>query len=187
MSRVASTMARRARLTASGRGRRPYLRLRRPEPADHRCGHWWRFRWHSGCDWRTRVQSTYWRRNRPWGSATVKSGHRNERCTYRHVAICDGPDPGGFPASYLGDSRWLSRLGSCEVLTVGTDGRACVSSRQARGWQYVRYVAVGPAGRSDIDSTVITPWAVDDERHRRTLYVGSRDRDDPQQLPPDWR
>jgi hypothetical protein len=77
--------------------------------------------------------------------------------------------------------------GAFEVLAVGTDGRACVSSGLPHGWQYVRYVAVASAGRIDIDRSLITPWAVNNERHRKTLFVGNRDQADPQQLPADSR
>jgi hypothetical protein len=77
--------------------------------------------------------------------------------------------------------------GIFEVLVVGADGRACVSSGPPHGWQYVRYVAVGSTGKNDIDRSTVTPWAVNNEMHRKTLYVGSRDQADPQRLPADWR
>jgi hypothetical protein len=77
--------------------------------------------------------------------------------------------------------------GVFDVLAVGPDGRACTSSSLQRGWQYVRYEAIGLSGRKEIDRNSVTPWAVNNELQRKTLFVGARDQADPQQLPPDWR
>ena len=77
--------------------------------------------------------------------------------------------------------------GIFDIFAVGADGRACTSSRLPHGWQYVQYVSVGPTGKTEIDRSLVTPWAVNNERNRRTLYVGNREQADPQQLPADWR
>jgi hypothetical protein len=77
--------------------------------------------------------------------------------------------------------------GIFQVISVDIGGRTCTSSELPHGWQYVRFDAVGPAGRSEIDGSRVIFWSVSQELHRKTLFVGPRDRADPQQLPTDWR
>jgi hypothetical protein len=68
--------------------------------------------------------------------------------------------------------------GIFEVIVVGRGGRACTAAGLPHGWQYVRYVAVGPTGSAELDRDEVTPWAVDNARNRKTLFVGRREQPD---------
>jgi hypothetical protein len=95
----------------------------------------------------------------------------------------------GWVLAQFGDASCgpVQTDGIFEVIVVGRGGRACTAAGLPHGWQYVRYVAVGPTGSAELDRDEVTPWAVDNARNRKTLFVGRRDQADPTQLPPDWR
>jgi hypothetical protein len=95
----------------------------------------------------------------------------------------------GWVLAQFGDASCgpLRTDGIFDVLTVGSDGRACTTTGLPHGWQYVRYVSFSPTGTTDLDRSEVTPWAANDALNRKTIFVGPRDKADPMQLPPDWR